>query len=510
MSIVVVERPTTQITVTPPSSPTVTVGTGSGDVDHSAIEADIAELQSDVANLGAADVAIIKEAPLNVKAAPFNAQGNDSANDTAAINAALTLSNNVGRGHIYVPPGIYRIDDPLVIKQGTRFECAGSYATVFRATTSDAKVFFNQVTGGGRGPESGGFRMNMAETALVGVQEDLCVNKSFKDIRVDSPAANGIAMLLNDTQNCDHAGIDLEAKGGGEGPNGTRGLVFDRGASGNTFDAPRINEFMGPHVSYRHTAAALGSGVTMPRHNWLYNVMIERTTMSTSSGNTPTIIYHRAGSDNGIHGGNISGTTDGGDPGVTYPIVELDNSGDTGPGAPTATRMSFERLKFNGEIWSGVRRAVVFKVVGNFLYGDVKDNTAGNVRHWMSFTTEGAHCMKDEGNFVDELATSRYLGTSAFMRANFAPTTSGTLDPQRGQIKYFYAGGSADLTNVDPYVETGFEVTVQFYATRTVKHGTGNIRLAGDTDWQATAGDMLYLVHDGAGTYHEKSRVIKS
>lgn len=462
----------------------------------------------DISDL-AADVAVIQEAPLNVKEDTFGALGDGSNDDTAEIQAALTLCNDVEQGEVYVPPGEYNISSALTIKEGVRFYGAGSYATVFTATNSAAKVYFDQSVGGGRGPSSGGFRINMAETATTGMQCDLTVNRSFEDIRIDSPAASGTALLLNDAQNCDFTGVDLEAKGGGEGPAGTRGLVFDKGASGNNFYGFRANEFMGPHVSYRSTAASW-SGVDKPRHNWLWGVMIERTTTSTSSGNTPYLIYHRAGDNNGIVGGNISATTDDADPGVTQTICYHDNSGDT-YGSETATRMIYRDLKINGEIWSGTRRSLGFDFSGTFFYAVVENCTVGNVQYMMQFTTESSHCVRDTNNFVDEVATARYTGSTAYMRANFSSSTSGTITPRRGQVRYVYAGGASDLTGIDPdfSVETGFDLTIQFYASRTVKHGTDNIYLSGGVDFSATANDILRLVHDGVGGWHEVSRTVK-
>lgn len=477
-------------------------------------QSSVDDLQDQIDGLSdTGDLAVLREAPLNVKDSQFGALGNDSNDDTAEIQAALTQANTATRGEVYAPPGIYRISGALSIKQGTKFYGAGSYATIFRATDASAMVKFDQSTGGGRGPRSGGWRINMAETATTGMLAQLCVNKSFDDIRIDSPAASGTAMLLEDCQNCDFEGIDLEAKGGGEGPAGTRGLVFDRGASGNNFYGFRCNEFMGPHVSYRMTNSAW-SGVDKPRHNWLWGVMIERTTTSTSNGNTPYLIYHKAGDNNGIVGGNISATTDDADPGVTQTICYHDNSGDT-YGSETATRMIYRDLKINGELWSGTRRSLAFDWSGTFFYGTVENCTVGNVEYMMKFNNEGSHCVRENNNFVDELATSRYTGSTAYMRANFASTTSGTINPRRGQLCYFYAGGASDLTGIDPSaVETGFVITIQFYASRTVKHdsggaGTGSIYLSGAGDFSATSADMLRLVHDGAGNWHEVGRTVK-
>jgi hypothetical protein len=490
-------------------------GGGIDDADLAAEAATRAAADTALANADveiAADVAVLKEAPLNVKAVEFGAEGDGTTNDTAAIQLALTTAAaaTAGRGHVYVPPGEYDIYDEITASKNVAVECAGSWATVFTCKESDAGLRFDHDVSGalGRGPKSGGFRINMAETSLLGLELTHGVNISFEDIRIDSPAAQGVAMLMLDCQNCDFDGLDMEAKGGGEGPAGTRGLVLDSGASGNNFYGFRANEFMGPHVSFRHTAEA-GSGVDQPRNNWFWGNMIERTTTSTSNNNTPYLIYFRAGAHNGFVGGNVSGTTDDADPGVNYPLVRIDNAGDTGPGAPTATRMFFREVTFNGELFSGpTRRALVFETSGSYMYGSVESCTFGNIRHLMSFDNSN-HQMKEQGNFVDEAVTSRYLGTSSFQRANFISTTSGTLDTNRGQTKYFYAGGSADLTTVTNEVESGYTITVEFYASRTVKNATDNIMLSGGADMAATDNDMLRLVYDGDGYWHEIGRCIK-
>lgn len=470
--------------------------------DTSVIEADITQLQADIAAMDVSETYVY-----NVKFDAYGAVGDGSADDTAAIQEAMDDAYAAGGGVVYLPAGIYKITDPITSYQPVSVLGDGSYSTQIKLFSSDAKVMFDGGTHGGRGGISGRFRINMNETGLTGYHGYRIVNRSFEDIRVDSPAAGGTAMLLDDCQNNDFDGVDLEAKGGGEGPDGTRGLVFDLGSSGNNFYGFRCNEFMGPHVSYRQSAVSPGSGVDKPRHNWLWGVMIERTTTSTSNGNTPYLIYHKAGDNNGICGGNISATTDDADPGVTQTICYHDNSGDYN--STTATRMIYRDLKINGELFSGTRRSLAFDFSGTFFYGVVENCTVGNVEYMMQFNNEGSHCVREDNNFVDEIATARYTGSSAYMRAGFASSTSGTLNPRRGQICYFYAGGSSDLTNVEPYVNTGFIIAIQFYASRLVKHGTGNIYLSGGVDMSATANDMLYLIHDGAGNFHEVSRVVK-
>lgn len=67
----------------------------------------------------AVDVAVIKEAPLNVQHSTYGAVGDGSNDDTAEIQAALTAAGttvgNVTGGHVYLPRGEYKISSVLNI-----------------------------------------------------------------------------------------------------------------------------------------------------------------------------------------------------------------------------------------------------------------------------------------------------------------------------------------------------------------------------------------------------------
>lgn len=52
---------------------------------------------------------------IDVSAAPYNAVGDDTTDDTLAIQAALDAANALGGGAVYVPQGIYKITDALTV-----------------------------------------------------------------------------------------------------------------------------------------------------------------------------------------------------------------------------------------------------------------------------------------------------------------------------------------------------------------------------------------------------------
>jgi hypothetical protein len=71
----------------------------------------------------------------NVRAAEFGATGNGITDDTAAIQAAITLAQLVG-GRVYVPQGTYIISSPLSITAPMQLEGASLFGTILQAASA--------------------------------------------------------------------------------------------------------------------------------------------------------------------------------------------------------------------------------------------------------------------------------------------------------------------------------------------------------------------------------------
>jgi hypothetical protein len=88
----------------------------------------------------ASDARVVSQAPLNVKAPPFNAKGDGSTDDTAAIQNAGAQANAAGGGAVDVPPGIYKF---------SQLNFDGFNNVRFRAFSSHGAKLLSTYTGAG-------------------------------------------------------------------------------------------------------------------------------------------------------------------------------------------------------------------------------------------------------------------------------------------------------------------------------------------------------------------------
>jgi hypothetical protein len=84
---------------------------------------------------------------LNAKAAPYNAAGDGSANDTAALKNCITAAASEGKG-VYLPAGAYRLEEEIYLPQGTRLQGAGMWRTELIFSRSSATAYAGQGLGG--------------------------------------------------------------------------------------------------------------------------------------------------------------------------------------------------------------------------------------------------------------------------------------------------------------------------------------------------------------------------
>lgn len=69
---------------------------------------------------------------INVKASPYQAVGNDRADDRAALQAAIDASAQAGGGTVFLPVGVYRLGGSLVLKDGVHLIGAGMDKTILK------------------------------------------------------------------------------------------------------------------------------------------------------------------------------------------------------------------------------------------------------------------------------------------------------------------------------------------------------------------------------------------
>jgi hypothetical protein len=89
----------------------------------------------------------------SVKSAPYNAAGNGTTDDTAAIQAAINAANTAGGGTVSFPAGTYLVSSTLTLYSRVRLQGAGRESTVIKlaaaANTDLLKSHqFDTLTGG--------------------------------------------------------------------------------------------------------------------------------------------------------------------------------------------------------------------------------------------------------------------------------------------------------------------------------------------------------------------------
>ncbi|MFB6518582.1 glycosyl hydrolase family 28-related protein [Streptomyces sp. NPDC056401] len=125
----------------------------------------------------------VAKSELMVNVKDFGAVGNNSNDDTSAINAAIQSLASTG-GIVYLPPGIYKITAHIVLLNGVSLIGAGADATTTKGT------IIRQYT-----PSANGVYME-ATTGNLG-------NLRISDLRIDTGVTNtggrGLYLKVNDT-----------------------------------------------------------------------------------------------------------------------------------------------------------------------------------------------------------------------------------------------------------------------------------------------------------------------
>jgi hypothetical protein len=215
---------------------------------------------------------------LNVRDA--NVVGNGTADDTAALQAALTWMGGLGGGTVFLPPGRYKITAPVTVPHGVDLwgsggnNLAGTPATVIQANHSTAQLVFGQPSGvvGSRSGQSGNFvvdGLDVAAPAKGLVLLDLCVERQFTALGIVSSRTDGL--VLEQTQNCTFTALQVSASRG-------NGLVLTRGAGGNAFVRCEFEQSGANNVWIR-SENPINTGDQyhgVPQHNLFLHCILER------------------------------------------------------------------------------------------------------------------------------------------------------------------------------------------------------------------------------------------
>ncbi len=215
----------------------------------------------------------------NVKS--YGAVGNGVANDTTAINAAITAISTSG-GCLFFPQGTYNISATLTIAQpmcvlgssqsgSTVFLNASSNASVFTVTSSN--VFFSDLTIDGNGAnQTGGFWKGI--DFATGLTKETVQNVTVKN------AASDCIYMISDSTVLVQANTLI---GCGVNSGGTRGHGFDYETTNSTnpSNVTVINNFVDLSGISSHTGALVGIFVdSFGTNGTLTNVSIEGNTVA--------------------------------------------------------------------------------------------------------------------------------------------------------------------------------------------------------------------------------------
>ena len=172
----------------------------------------------------------------------YGAVGNGVANDTAAIQAAVTAAAAATTGAhnhgavVYAPAGVYKIDAAIVFPNFKAVDLVGCgrWQTRFLCTTAAAKLQFGTANGrnGASTGQTGGFWVdgnNVATTAMI---VSTCSNRSFFDIQIGKA---GVGLRVDGVQNAVFEGLWIHECT-------STGLVLDWGAGGNTFVGAQLRD----------------------------------------------------------------------------------------------------------------------------------------------------------------------------------------------------------------------------------------------------------------------------
>ena len=447
---------------------------------------------------------------------------NDATTDNADI--LQTAQDNIesqGGGRILIGAsgnGQFAIGSQITFGHKVNIIGQGKRETQFLFTDAASMFYFVGSGDAGysgstnRGGESGGFHLQGNNTATT-VMTMRSTNRMIKDIRLSTPANNGKALYIDQSQNCNWINVEAE-DGSHSGSRSVQGVVFDGAAAGHNFFGTSLNEFTNGHVVFDASYDAPSElGVDYSKNIIFVGNMIER----TDTGNP--IIYVKAGLDIHFDGGNIAAASESGTftPSAEYDIIKIDNTAARsystigGSGAPTRA-ISFRAMNMTGALNGSTRYANAFRCAADLtawtdaLYVD-PTCTYDNCKYLARIDAGSVNVIAPNAPNAAGGGLVGWSNPAGTGKINTRKMNTATTVEAIATCNYYEL---ASNTNIDSITATysGHKIDILFSGTPTVSSSAGNIKLSGLSDMSATANDLLCLICDGTN-WHETSRVVK-
>lgn len=436
-----------------------------------------------------------------------------AATQTAAINTAAANLETQGGGLLLLPRTDYtastgiQVDDPIIIPRSVALRGQGKVETRFFATTADSCIHWNDgEVSDRRGGESGGFTFKGEQIATSCLRFD-GVNRSYRDIKVTSPANSGVMYEIgtsgstNGAQNNSFTNIEGDNE---DSSTGIIGIDIDHGSAGCNFSDTQFT--FCDTVLFMDNSDS-GYATDGPKNITFKGFMWERPRTTTP------IIHIKAGRNICFLGGNLAHTwldndaTWAATP-TEYDIVLIDET--NSPGRSTQA-ISFAYVYVQGSLDGSDRYAHGFSIDPDDEMNDegqwvsVKNCTFQNCL--TGFKVGGATSMVIARDNAYQGVSEGVYDSSKSGKPNTVSRSSANTFPTRDTIDFYEISGN---TTINTFTATypGHRITVQFSGAPTVSSSAGNIKLSGLSDMSATADDLLCLICDGS-SWHETSRVVK-
>ncbi len=422
----------------------------------------------------------IVTAAYNVRA--YGAVGDGVTNDTAAFQDAIAAADAAGGGLVHAPAGTYLIDSIIDVPNFVSFHGDGKSETILKLTASGARLRFNDfdTAGGTRGGASYGFQVDANSTATLAMDVQ-SVNREFSDIRVVSPAQNGVALQCHAAQNCRFYSIDLTVPSGLETPTGTIGLKIDASCGGLSFNGLNMSAFSSYHILIDQTVDAISGlyhniGLDEPTNLRFTNCMIER------GPEGHQLVSIKAGRQIWFEGCAFS--LPGSSPASPYSIIRVAETAAYG-----ITRdITFRDFTMSGDYTGGSGYAIGFDLENTDIWTRIENGVFKNCAYAVS--VESGHGCRMTGNSFRGVGDV-FGGTGRPNRETVA-SVNGTMTINEF-IDMWMITGTNTITGITA-TYPGHQVVFYLQGAANMTDG-GNLKLAGSLT--GSANDTITLLCDG-------------